>query len=271
VRHDDNLQASFNDTDPDVARPPVPAMATPGRARPWLLFTLLTTVGAAWFYYGAFVPLADELTGTKDRLVASERTAADLHRQLEMLDRQLQDALGTRNTLAAQVAAREQELDELVGAQEELQEKLYSQIAEGDIAIRRSRGQLVVDLVDKILFPSGEADLSEPGKAVLRQVGETFIKVPDKLIQIGGHTDDVPISAKLKERFSSNWELSAARALNVVRFLEDEVKVPGGRLLAAGFSQYRPVGSNATKDGRRKNRRIEVVLLPSTALKTGGP
>jgi chemotaxis protein MotB len=277
VRHDsdrrqgDERRQDFDDTDPDAARPPLPVVAKPGQARPGLLFILLATLGVAWAYCGAYVPLQEELTATQSRLLASERVAAGLRGQIETLDRQLQEALGTTHTLAAAVAAREHELDELVGAQEELQENLYSQIAQGDIAIRQSRGQLVVDLVDKILFPSGEAELSEAGKAVLRKVGEAFIKVPDKLIQVGGHTDDVPISAKLKDRFPSNWELSAARALNVVRFLEDEVEVPGPRLLAAGFSQYRPVGSNAAKEGRRKNRRIEVVLLPTSALKVSGP
>ncbi|MBI5509615.1 MAG: OmpA family protein [Deltaproteobacteria bacterium] len=270
-RPGDERRPNLDATDPDSAGPPLSVTSRPGQARPWLLLLLLGAVGAAWFYYDVFVPLEDELRATEHQRLASEETVVRLRRQIETLDRQLQEALGTTNTLAAQVAQRERELDELVGAQEELQEELYSQIAEGDIAVRQSRGQLVVDLVDKILFPSGEADLSDAGKTVLRKVGEAFVKVPDKLIQVGGHTDDVPISAKLKGRFPSNWELSAARALNVVRFLEDEVKVPGGRLLAAGFSQFRPVGANVTKEGRRRNRRIEVVLLPTDALKVTSP
>src|SRR5690606_19606235 len=114
-----------------------------------------------------------------------------------------------------------------------------------------------------ILFDSGEAELNDGGKKVLAKVGETFAKMGDKIIQVGGHTDDVPISPKLHDRFPSNWELSTARATHVVRFLQDEGKIPGSRLLATGFSQYRPVASNASRGGRKKNRRIEVVLLPA--------
>ena len=249
----------------DAPLAPVPRR----RALPWLLFLLAAVLGVAWFYYEIFVPIQDELVQTRSALREAHLIADGRASEIAILNEQLGNLNASKADLAAQVSQRDKELNELVGAQEELQEKLYSQIAEGDVAIRQSQGQLVVDLVDKILFPSGEADLSDSGRKVLRQVGEIFLKVPDKVIQVGGHTDDVPISAKLKERFPTNWELSAARALNVVRFLEDEVQVPGARLVAAGFSQHRPIGPNTTKNGRRKNRRIEVVLLPSTALRVG--
>src|SRR5262249_24083127 len=135
------------------------------------------------------------------------------------------------------------------------------EIAQGDVIIKQYKGELVVDLVDQILFASGESELGDKGKAVLKQVGETLLKVPDKVLQIGGHTDNQPISGKLKDKWVSNWELSSARALNVVHYLEDEVNIPGERLVAAGFSEFRPIGKNASKDGRKRNRRIEVVLL----------
>lgn len=97
-----------------------------------------------------------------------------------------------------------------------------------------------MDLIDKIVFDSGEAELNDAGKEVLRQVGETLAKVPDEIIQVTGHTDNKPISRKLAERFPTNWELSVARATNVVRFLQEEVKIPGDRLVAAGMAEYRP-------------------------------
>jgi len=125
----------------------------------------------------------------------------------------------------------------------------------------------VVDLIDKIVFDSGEAELNDAGKEVLRQVGETLAKVPDEILQVTGHTDNKPISRKLAERFPTNWELSVARATNVVRFLQEEVKIPGDRLVAAGMAEYRPVATNRTATGRRRNRRIEVRLLPRHELK----
>jgi hypothetical protein len=83
-----------------------------------------------------------------------------------------------------------------------------------------------------------------------------------KLIQVTGHTDDSPPTAKIRERFPTNWELSVARASNVVRFLQESAGIPGKRLIAAGFGQYRPVATNANHAGRARNRRIEIVLMP---------
>jgi chemotaxis protein MotB len=185
---------------------------------------------------------------------------------LETERNQLRADADAKGQLAQNLAAESQKKDELLkeleGTRNELEDKLKEEITRGDVLIKQGGGELVVDLADQILFPSGEADLNDKGKEVLRRVGETMLKVEGKVIQVGGHTDDLAISDKLKTRFPSNWELSSSRALNVVHFLEDDVKVPGERLVAAGFSQYRPVAKNKTKEGRKKNRRIEVILLP---------
>jgi chemotaxis protein MotB len=85
----------------------------------------------------------------------------------------------------------------------------------------------------------------------------------DRIVQIGGHTDSARVvSPELVERYPTSWELSTARATNVVRFLREHSKLPGGRLLAAGFAEYRPAASNRSDKGRQKNRRIEIVLVP---------
>ena len=82
-------------------------------------------------------------------------------------------------------------------------------------------------------------------------------------IELGGHTDNQPIkSEEVLAKFPSNWELSTARATTVVRFLEETCEIPGERLVAAGFSQFRPVAKNSKPKGRAKNRRIEIALLP---------
>jgi chemotaxis protein MotB len=81
-----------------------------------------------------------------------------------------------------------------------------------------------------------------------------------------GHTDGTRIvSSTTQEKFPTNWELSTARATNVVRFLQEQGKVPGAELVAVGFAEFRPVASNASAEGRRKNRRIEIVLVPHKA------
>jgi chemotaxis protein MotB len=115
-----------------------------------------------------------------------------------------------------------------------------------------------VDLVDKILFDSGSAELSARGKEVLARMGAVLGKVDDKQVQVSGHTDNVPIA----EKFPSNWELSVTRAVNVVRFLSETAKVPPKRLMAAGFGSHQPVASNGSPAGRARNRRIEILLIP---------
>jgi chemotaxis protein MotB len=85
--------------------------------------------------------------------------------------------------------------------------------------------------------------------------------VDDKAIRIEGHTDAIPISGSLAQRYPTNWELSAARAINVARYLQKEAINPA-LLSAAGFGEFKPVADNATVEGRAKNRRIEIVLVP---------
>jgi flagellar motor protein MotB len=116
---------------------------------------------------------------------------------------------------------------------------------------------------DKILFDSGRADLKPTGQAVLRAVGSVLAReaVSFKGIQIEGHTDNVPIKAA--EGFSSNWELSSARATSVVRFFQDQVGLPPALLSATGYSEYHPVGVTDTEEGRALNRRIDVVVVYS--------
>jgi chemotaxis protein MotB len=136
------------------------------------------------------------------------------------------------------------------------------EIRRGDILIQNENGELKVKLADQILFASGEAELSPRGQAVLRRVAETLASLEDHVIEVSGHTDALPLSDRIKERFATNWELSTARATHVVRFLEDECAIPGDRLAATGYSHFRPVADNASASGRRRNRRIELTLRP---------
>ncbi len=221
---------------------------------PWLLLVLVLAL-AAGFVVRWYLPLGEQLRTTLQELEATRQNVAILQQQIAVLE-------SSQAELNAKVAAREQEVNAMQKTQEELAQRLEKEIRAGDVAISQARGQLVVDLVDKILFPQGEAEVNDQGKEVLRQVGETLLKVPDKLIQVTGHTDNVKISEKLRERFPTNWELSSQRATNVVRFLQEEIKVPGERLAIVGRSEYQPIASNNTKSGRKRNRRIEVTLMP---------
>ncbi|MBI3178145.1 MAG: hypothetical protein HYZ27_00705, partial [Deltaproteobacteria bacterium] len=144
-----------------------------GSKMPWLI-TLLSLGAAAGFGWYAYFPARSESEAAKSELETTRRANQMLQQQVETLQ-------GSQKELAAEVERREKELASLQATQEELAKKLDAEIQKGNVLIKQVKGELVVDLVDKILFDSGMAELNEQGKEVLRSVGETFIKVPDKV------------------------------------------------------------------------------------------
>jgi chemotaxis protein MotB len=118
---------------------------------------------------------------------------------------------------------------------------------------------MVIQLPQDVLFASGSATLSADGRSTLSQVASVLATLEDRSFQIEGHTDNVPIATAA---FPSNWELSSARALSVVRVLI-QGGVPAERLSGAGYGEYQPVASNDDPQSRRRNRRIEIVMLPN--------
>jgi len=182
------------------------------------------------------------------------------HKTIESLD------LHTRN-LAAEVEqerlAREEAVAKMQSSYSQLQQQMQSEIARGEITISELEGRLTVNMVDSILFPSGSAKIKKEGLEVLKRVADIVKEIGDKDIEVEGHTDDVPISSRIKKTFPSNWELSTARAVTVVRFLEEH-GIEGDRLTAVGHGEFRPIADNATSKGRAQNRRIQIVLVPKT-------
>ena len=157
--------------------------------------------------------------------------------------------------------AREEKVREVSSTYEQLLEKMKSEIAKGQVTISELKGKLTVNMVDAILFDSGKAEVKREGLVVLGKVVEILKTVNDKAIRIEGHTDNVAINRSLAQRYPTNWELSAARAINVARYLEQQAIAPDS-LSAAAFGEFKPVADNATAEGRAKNRRIEIVLVP---------
>ena len=154
------------------------------------------------------------------------------------------------------------EISELDKTRREIESSLEEQIEQRDIKIEEIEGKLKVTFVDKILFDSGSVRIKQKGKDVLLKLAESFNNNVGQKILVEGHTDDVQIGPALQGRFPSNWELSAARATAVVRFLQEKGNIAPERLTASGFSYFRPVAPNDTEEGRSANRRIEIVLLP---------
>jgi chemotaxis protein MotB len=179
---------------------------------------------------------------------------------LQARNTQLAAQLDTQMTAASR--QKEAEIAALRGTYDQLVNDMQAEIAQGQIQITRLADRLSVSMVDKILFPSGEAGITPAGLRVLHRVGNVLKNTQNKIIRVEGHTDNVVISGRLKGTFPTNWELSTARASNVVRFLQDSVGIGPERLQAVGLSEYHPVASNATAQGRSQNRRIEIALLP---------
>ena len=159
-------------------------------------------------------------------------------------------------------AAKEEEIRRLTKTQEELSQSLKDEIAKGNIKIQQVRDRLTINMVDRVLFDSGRAVIKPAGVKVLKQVGDVLNKITDKQIRIEGHTDNVPISTKLQDKFKTNWELSTARATTVVRYLIDQGGVQPQALSAVGYADTHPIASNESEEGRSSNRRIEIVLYP---------
>ncbi|MEO5865173.1 MAG: OmpA family protein [Nitrospiraceae bacterium] len=165
-------------------------------------------------------------------------------------------------TLDQERAAKEEEITRLTRTQEELSKSLQDEIAKGNITIQQVR--------DRVLFDSGQAQVKPAGVKVLKQVSDILKTVTDKQIRIEGHTDNVPISSKLQDRFKTNWELSTARATTVVHYLIDQGSVDRQHLSAVGYADTQPLSSNDSEEGRSSNRRIEIVLYPKDLKEIAG-
>jgi len=197
---------------------------------------------------------------------ASTRYLQEATVTIERLREQNAELAGDRQMLNESIALlkknKEKEVQKVSSTYDNLLNTMEKEIQQGQIAITELKGKLTVDVLDKILFDSGKAEIKPEGLEVLSRVVDILATVEDKTIRVEGHTDDVPIGGSLAKQFPTNWELSAARALTVVRYLEKQGINPG-MVAAVAFGQHKPVADNATPEGRAKNRRIAIVLQPN--------
>jgi chemotaxis protein MotB len=192
------------------------------------------------------VALQQQKTSLEQDKAALEREQAELRRQNEALEAQKSQLLSASQQSQAQY-------DALVA-------NLSEQVQKGQLQVRRYRDMLTVDVAEQLFFDSGRAALKDSGKKVLKEVADAMKDYADKAIRVVGHTDNVPIAKASRSVFASNWELSAARATTVVRFLQ-EAGIAPERLIATGRAEYAPVAPNDSPEGRQKNRRIEITLI----------
>jgi chemotaxis protein MotB len=225
-----------------------------------LVILALGLAGVAGYFFNRDRLARQELAKANNEKAELAFRVQSLETRVAELSKQLEEEIAKASK------EKEEEIQRLTSAQEELVKELQQEIENKEIQITQLADRLSVSLVDKILFPSGEAEITPAGLKVLERVGNIIKNVQDKIIRVEGHTDNVPIAPRLQQKFPTNWELSTARATNVVRFLQDKVGMDPKWLQAVGLSEFHPVATNDTPESRSKNRRIEIGLLPmSTA------
>lgn len=154
------------------------------------------------------------------------------------------------------------EKEKVTENQARMEQQMRTALQSKDVTISELRGSLTVNILDRVLFDSGEAELKPEGEKVLSQVAGVLTQHTNRQIYVIGHTDNVPIRSTVFSRYASNWELSTARATSAVRYLAEKAGVDGSRLAAIGSGEYHPVADNGTAEGRAKNRRISIVIVP---------
>jgi len=193
---------------------------------------------------------------------------ADVHnaraytKQLTIEKAQLIDRIKETEAGARELTVAMEEAKRTVQIQQQLITSLKQEVATGHVKITQLGSRTTIRLKDNILFDSGEALIKPSGIAVLKKIGKTLQTIRDKRIQVEGHTDSRPLRWEYREKFPTNWELSAARAAIIVRYLIDNVGIDATRLSAVGYGLYQPIASNDSPEGQQANRRVEFALLP---------
>jgi len=181
--------------------------------------------------------------------------------EVERLKEELARVRKAREIQEAQLAKVKNEVLTVGGEIDRITKALEERFGKS-LVVTQHQDRLVLTLLGQVLFESGEADLTPLGLNIMKQVGEVLASLPEKYIQVEGHTDNNPIYGQLQQRYPTNWELSTARATTVLRYLIEQTGMPREQFSATGYADTRPVQSNETEESRAQNRRVEIVLYP---------
>jgi len=243
-----------------------------------IILVMLALITCGCVSSGTFKKMEEQ---KNDELTELKQQKSELEIQKQTLEQERSALQGSVNDLKQQLASLEQQKAEMGQQTESLKQEnaaitsanqrqrhqydslvnlLATEVAHGMIQVHRYKNMLTVDLTARVFFDSGRATLKSDGRDVLMKLGGVLKGYDNKLIWVVGHTDNVPVAKSLQAIYPTNWELSVARATNVVRLLQ-ESGVPPQRLVSSGRAEYDPVGPNDTPDERQKNRRIEIMLI----------
>ncbi|HEX7603505.1 MAG TPA: flagellar motor protein MotB [Polyangiaceae bacterium] len=201
--------------------------------------------------------VADEQKKARDQKDADDKQLAEMRARVAELETKQTDEQ-TRAELE-ELKAQKVAADARAKLFDDFIKKFQKMIDAGKLDITMRRGQIVLALATDVLFDQGKTEIKPEGKTALDEVAAALKGISGRRFQVAGHTDTFPIKTK---EFPSNWELSTARAVSVVKLLVG-AGVKAEALSAAGYAEFDPAQSNASDRGRSKNRRIEIVLVPN--------
>ena len=232
----------------------------------WIAVAILTVAVIALLLLWAVA------VGDKRGLEALRPQLDDANERLAAAQGELQKEKDQMDALQSQISSLEQETNNAAKMTRGLEDEMRGDLESRDVTISNLQGRLTVNILDNVMFDSGEAILKPDGQAVMRKIAAILAEHPELKIHVIGYTDNVPIRPEARSRFASNWELSTARALAAVHFLTERAGVDPRRVGAIGYGEFRPVADNATPEGRARNRRIAITILPNEVpLTTSAP
>jgi len=212
--------------------------------------------------------LARKINSLQDNIAQLQqqiKELTDANTNAQATQSQLNSQLSSSKEAYQQQQQKLQQLQSLLDQQKqkaaELKKKMTDALSgfnSNELTVTQKNGKVYVSLSENLLFPSGSAEVNDKGKDALSKLAAVLIINPDISVNIEGHTDSIPIRSK----YPDNWALSTARSTAIVRILVNTYHVDPAKVVASGHSQYDPVESNSTPEGRAKNRRTEIILTP---------
>ncbi len=232
--------------------------------RPLIIATVLSVLVVFGFAMLGLWRTSAELDQARAALSESKSAADQQAAKAEEFKRKLTES-------QARIEELLKEKENSGQTQQNLEQEMRAALESKDVTISQLQGRLTVNILDHVMFDSGEAALKTDGGAVLSKVAKLLAQHPELKIHVIGHTDNVPIRTSARSRFPSNWELSTARATAAVRHLIEKEGVDPRRVGALGYGEFRPVADNATPEGRARNRRIAITVLPEDQAAPAAP
>ncbi|MDH3215062.1 MAG: OmpA family protein [Candidatus Krumholzibacteria bacterium] len=193
-----------------------------------------------------------EIAARDNEISRRDDEIARMQEDNERLRREIDD-LGSR------VGTETERVDQL---NEDLQKVLGDLQQKEKLWLKQKEGLSTITMPSAATFASGSTSLTTEGKAIIDTIWSVLSRYPDRDIFVEGHTDSVPIGPQLRQRYESNWELSAARAVAVLRYVLSSHETEYGRLAAVGYGEHRPIASNSNEEGRTLNRRVVISVRP---------